>query len=79
MRTVNLTYKDPNKRGEISKISIEAETKDKLSEKVTKEVEGLTKKGIFSINVREKKERIKELQIKKEEPVITQKDRYLKY
>lgn len=79
MRTVNLTYKDPNKRGEISKISIEAETKDKLSEKVTKEVEGLTKKGIFSINVREKKERIKELQTKNEEPVITKKDRYLKY
>lgn len=79
MRTVNLTYKDPNKRGEISKISIEAETKDKLSEKVTKEVEGLTKKGIFSINIREKKERIKELQTKNEEPVITKKDRYLKY
>lgn len=55
MRKINITYKDPNYKGKISKIELEVEIHD--NKKVIKEIEGLTKKGIYSINIREIKKK----------------------
>lgn len=79
MRTINITYKDPNKKNAISKITITPKSQEDAYKTVTKEVETLTKKGIFSINIREKQQKQEKIDKRSDIPQRKDNRNYLKY
>ena len=71
MRTVKISYKDPNAKGKITENVITSDTNKEVVERVKE----LTSKGIYSMNIREQKDTLKSEKQRIEE----KKKEYLKY
>lgn len=79
MRTINITYKDPNQKGAISKIVIKPKSNEDAYKTVTKNIEDLTKRGIYSINIRERQQQRKKKFTAAYKKKEKDENRYLKY